>query len=298
MVFRPVFPAPGKRKRNAEDVIISILSQEFPLTLQQLHGAARRQFGIAVSYQAIRKAAMRLFAERILYKEGRQYSIDRNWILDSERTVSMLKERYFAAAPRHRTVVGDAATEYIFGNLIEKDRVWCRIQEDWIRNRDPGEAPVIAWQGMHNWWLLGQLEHETRFMERIRSEVTVYQLVNGTSPLDRWSVKYYRKLGVHCMSNAGKGEKGSYLVVFGDYVMETSYPPELVEQLERFYNRTRKIEDIDLNRIMSILTSRQRIRVTLLKNRQIAEKVRADIVRRFRSAPQRSASPARQATGR
>ena len=116
----------------------------------------------------------------------------------------------------------------------------------------------------------------------IKDKVRVYQLVNGKSYLDKWSVKFYKRLGINCTINKSKTKnKANYIVVFGDYVMQTYYPKDIIEKLEKFYKKTKQLEDIDLNEIMSILTLKRDIKVTLIKNREIANKVREDIIKQF-----------------
>lgn len=284
-MIRITLPQPGQYKKNTADIIITVLATDFPLTLKQLHNRVKYLFGISITYQAIRKAVHNLLKENVLIKQEKAYLINRTWILESRKFIEQLQKSYFELAkPKEKIKVGEQVTEYTFSNLIEKDKLWCKIQEDWLNTKEKNEPEIIAWNGMHNWWLLGQLEHETRFMNLIKGKVNVYQLINGHSYLDKHSVKFYHKLGINCTINNEKNiDKSSYIVVFGDYIMQTFYPKTIVDKLERFYNKTKTLEDVDLNEIMVILTEKAEIKVTLIKNKIIAEKMRNDILRHFES---------------
>ena len=57
MPFEFVLPKPGAYKKATKDLIVSILAREHPLTLKQMLQRIRKQYGVSVTYQAVRKSA-------------------------------------------------------------------------------------------------------------------------------------------------------------------------------------------------------------------------------------------------
>lgn len=69
---------PGNGKTS--EIIILILSEEWPLSLKQIHKRVRRKYGINVTAQAIHKNLKALNESRVLERENQGYKINIKWV--------------------------------------------------------------------------------------------------------------------------------------------------------------------------------------------------------------------------
>ena len=70
----------GKSESAVPEMVIELLTDEWPLSLKGLHLRIRRRFAKEISYQAVHKAVRKMFKEDVLVMEGRHYKINTAWL--------------------------------------------------------------------------------------------------------------------------------------------------------------------------------------------------------------------------
>ena len=85
---------------KAKDAIVSILSQEWPLTMKEIYFAAVRQHALNVSYQAMHKATKQLIQRRIITRNERTYSLNTEWIKQIKGFTENLEKAYERTAEK------------------------------------------------------------------------------------------------------------------------------------------------------------------------------------------------------
>lgn len=85
---------------TAKDAIVSILSQEWPLTMKEIYFAAVRQHALNVSYQAIHKATKQLVQQKVVAKNERTYCLNTEWIKQIKGFTENLEKAYERAAEK------------------------------------------------------------------------------------------------------------------------------------------------------------------------------------------------------
>ena len=78
MVIKLSLPGIDKSDR-VKDIIVKILSFEWPLTLAQISHKAKKEHQCSKSYQAIFKALNELKEEGIIIKQNNNYSLNLSW---------------------------------------------------------------------------------------------------------------------------------------------------------------------------------------------------------------------------
>ena len=74
-------PQLGEDTKNVKDLVFTVLTQEQPLSLIKLTNRIQSQYNLHITYQAVRKAVATLLKQKVLIKEKRQYSINKDWVL-------------------------------------------------------------------------------------------------------------------------------------------------------------------------------------------------------------------------
>jgi putative hydrolase of the HAD superfamily len=70
----------GKERPTVQDSIISVLAEEFPLSINELKSKIKHRYGLSVSYQAVHKEATQLFDRDILQRDGKLFLLSANWV--------------------------------------------------------------------------------------------------------------------------------------------------------------------------------------------------------------------------
>lgn len=65
---------------SVKEIIIQILSEEWPLPLKSLHWKIAREHGKSISFQATHKALNKLVEQNILVKNEKRYRLNLAWL--------------------------------------------------------------------------------------------------------------------------------------------------------------------------------------------------------------------------
>jgi len=79
---------------KVKDTVVSILGKDWPLSLKEIYFAAIREYGMAVSYQAVHKATKQLAESKIIIKRERRYSLNIGWIKQVKGFSESLEKAY------------------------------------------------------------------------------------------------------------------------------------------------------------------------------------------------------------
>jgi len=95
MILSITLPQLNPKSASAKDLIISILSNEWPLTAKTLWAKMQREGSVSLSYQAVHKSLLVLEREKIVEKIGKGYQINLDWLNNlrkfSDKTIESYK---------------------------------------------------------------------------------------------------------------------------------------------------------------------------------------------------------------
>jgi len=88
--------SPGRlnSEGKVKDAIVSILSNEWPLTLKEIYFSVVRRHCLRVSHQAVHKALKQLVESKVVAKKERRYRLNIEWIKGIKRFGENLEEAY------------------------------------------------------------------------------------------------------------------------------------------------------------------------------------------------------------
>jgi len=283
MVLEISVPGLGDKPKNAKDAVVSLLSREYPLSVKAISLKIRKKYGISVTFQAVYKVVNQLLDEGVLVKEGKEVAINKNWIVNLKAFTDGLQRKYFEdVKSKEKIIATDDIKVYSFRSVLEKDKFWCKLHEKWVLENGRVDKRPTAWWGAHCWWVLAQLDNEDALVKQIKKHgCQMFWLNSGATFLDKWSKHYYQGKGLHYRSGVKNADHSVYIMAIGDYVFESRYPKELVKELEKFYNGVRNIRDMNLGKLMDILKKEREIKMTVIKNKILANQLRKEILKKF-----------------
>src|SRR3989344_169113 len=283
MTLELVIPETDVKNRNTKDLVFSVLIEEQSKTLTQLHREIKRRYGISVTFQAVIKAINSLLAHKVIIKEGKVYSLSKDWVFETRNFFDRVyTENFKVKKPMKRVELGKEITLYTVSNLLELDRLWNDLLVTWTKKETEDKRNV--WKGRHCWWLIPRLQEEDILHDLFaKQRIKTHNLLAENTVLDKIVVNYYKnKKEFIKISKNIKLDSNLNLSSFGEYLVKFEIPKEVSGKLEKIYKNTRNNKNLDLKRILDIFKENCEIEVTVMKNKFIANKIKDEVVSYFK----------------
>jgi hypothetical protein len=279
----------GNYKKNLPDILQIILAKENSLTISEISKRLREEFFVRVTFQAVRKSLNILVDRKILEVADKRYSLDKNYILELKRLTDQLLKNYFSGSKPGKinawTKNQQQHATYTFENFIKTDQFCNEIILDWAYNLKEGDNCTFCFQSPHYWYIFGQLVLESNFLSEIKKlKVDAYYIADGKTILDKWTKRFYDEHRINFAINASKKITNTTMSVFGDLVVQYDYPQDLYDAIEEFYVSTVSLENLDLSRLANLLKFNTEIKMTVIRNKMIAQKLKEELLSQFKKS--------------
>lgn len=248
---------------SVKNAVISILAEKWPLTAKGIHGQIVTVFGLDVSYQAVHKMVKSLEQEHIIVKDGKSYKLNHEWIEKARAFSEQLSDAYAPMKKEGQTI--------ILPSIYDTDKFLLNIL---LQNMPKeGERPFLGLHWMHFWVPLFLSISEYNQIKELARKFDFYAISRGSTTIDRWCAKFWekfavkKKIGVDCAAI-------SDLVIYQDMVIEVFYPTKIKKELDKFYDKAKRIEDLDVSYLFeNIFKKKTEITVVMHKNKTLARQL-------------------------
>jgi len=96
-------PVLNHRDKSISELVVTMLTEEWPLSTKGIHNRLKRLYAREVSFQATHKAIKKLYFEEILVKYGGYYKLNHDWLRQVGKFSNDVIERY----GKHQTMLKD-----------------------------------------------------------------------------------------------------------------------------------------------------------------------------------------------
>ena len=282
MAIEILIPDISAKDGTTKDLVFSILAEDNPKTLTQLHREIKRRYGISITFQAVIKAVNSLRLHKVLVKEGKLYNLNKDWIFETRNFFDKLYTEYFKVKkPMKKIELGKEVTIYTVNNLLELDRLWNDLLFNWARKETEDKRNV--WRGRHCWWLIPRLQEEDILHDFFAKQgIKTYNILTRNTLLDKITINYYlKKKEFIKITNGIELKKDDQISAFGEFLMKFEIPKAISDKLEKIYQSTKKIEDLDLKKVIDIFKQNSEIEVMIIKDKLLADKIKQEIIDYF-----------------
>ena len=183
--------------------------------------------------------------------------------------------------PKNIDSIKGEVSVFTFDSLNKMMKFWEDIVDDWFENFKEGDYNINCYQGAHGWEGLLHSDRERTMMGRLTEKgIKSYVLSIGNTPLDRYVWKFYKKTGLKIVFNPSLSsfDKSYYVATYGETIVQVHYPPEIVEDLEKFFRKNKTIKDLDLHELSEIVNKKQEIKLTVIRNLAMAKQINKSII--------------------
>jgi len=282
MTLEIVIPEADRKDKTTKDMVFSILIDDKPKTLTQLHREIKQRYRVSVSFQAVIKAVNSLLSQNVLTKENKLYSINKDWIFKTRNFFDRLYTNHFKVnKPIKKVKLGKEIVVYTVHNLLELDRLWNDVLTNWAKEEKKDKRN--CWKGSHAWWIIPRLQEEDILHDfMIKQNIKTYNLWTKNTVLDKLATKYYKgKKEFTKINTRIDEEKDSHIAAFGENVVKFEIPKQLSNKLEKIYQKTKRLEDLDIKQVIDLFKENTEIEYVIIKDKFLANKVKEEIISYF-----------------
>jgi len=273
---------PFGNRGDVRDLVFTILTKEYPLKLIQLTNFIRKRYGKMVTFQAVRKATLQLVSEKILIHNKEGFIINKDWVKESKQIIDKLYEEINQDKIRttQDSIKGEVSV-FSFNSLNEMMKFWQNLIQRWEDNLKKGEPKINCYQAAHVWEGLLHLDKEREIMSKLKKKgITSYILSTGNTLLDKNIQRFYKKIGIKMIINPSSSsfDKSYYVGTYGELIVQTQYPDEIVKELDLFFKRNHNLKEFDLEELSEIVNKKREIKLTVINNMAMAKQINNSII--------------------
>jgi len=268
---------------SVKNLVFSILTKEYPLKIVELTNLIRKRYGKSVTFQAVRKAILELIKEEVLIKKENEFLINKNWIFETKKQIDQIYQNLNEEKSKPKSInsIEGEISVFTFDSLAEMMKFWQNIIDDWFKNFKKGDANINAYQGAHGWEGLLYADKEKNTMGTLKKkDIKSYALSIGNTPLDRYIWKFYSTIGlkVGFSHSTSTFDKGYYVATYGETIVQSHYPKEIVEEIDKFFKKNKTIKNLNLHELSEIVNKKIKIKLTVIKNLSMAKQINKSII--------------------
>ncbi|MFH1256819.1 MAG: hypothetical protein V1494_06025 [Candidatus Diapherotrites archaeon] len=267
-----IVPQLNGKASSTRDKVISLLSNEWPLSARKIHNALAKGNGFSSSYQATHKIISQLVLDGVLEKSEKNYSLNRKWIEELKNASHSIHSAYFdkKASPSF------SESSFSFESMHEADKF---ILDFFVTNY-PGDGEAIAWQWQHYWLPLFLSMKEYEKLKLIPKTAKIYSIVKGSNVIDKWCSEFWNKQGFSSKSGVNYGDND--IIAMGDLVLQAFYPKSLMKEINGFFSKTKNIQDLDVKHLFdNIFLKKTQIPIIIAKNPALAKQIKENVQKHF-----------------
>jgi len=270
---------------DVKDLIFTILTRESPLKLIHLTNFIRKRYGKQVTFQAVRKATLQLVSQNVVLHKKEGFMINKEWVKETKGFIDNLYETINQETINpDQDSINNEISVFTFESLNELMKFWQNLIKDWYEKYKKGDQKVNCYQAAHVWEGLLHLDKEKEIMGNLKKKgVMSYILTAGNSILDKNIQRFYKKIGIKFMISASSSsfDKSYYVGTYGDLIVQSQYPQELVKELDLFFKKNNSLKNLDLSELSEIVNRKRKLKMTVIRNKAMAQRINKSLLSQF-----------------
>jgi len=265
-----VLPEMGAKK-SVKDLVISILTDDWPLTLKRIYNQIKKRYAVSVTYQAVHKAINELKEKGVIKKEGKVYLIDKKWIENIKDFSEKLEKSYEEERPLSKIKEGFSV------NTIWE--LWPIFIEAFKKDIFNSNNKSVCYVG--HLVLNPQLGSEKQIedYQELAKKYKFFMVATSHSLLNKIWKSYWEKLGVKVKIGAKLNSNPSIdIFVVGNFIIQIFHPEKIIEKENKLREKVKKVSDINIKDIHDIYFKNYgKIHVIAIKNKELSSQLRNEV---------------------
>lgn len=266
------------KPESTKDMIIMILSEEFPLTLPKIKNILQKKYQKTISYQGIYKELNLMIEKKIIIKEDKSYLLNKEWILNLNKYSKELYAKYnnsLTEISYNKLLKLSKEGESVileFNDLFEHDKFFIDLLY-YFNNYIPKEEPILM-HYTNNWWPFLYGREEIEILSNLQSPF--YTLCTPKSELDNWACDFENKIGLKVKMIDKKTAFWNFNL-FGPYVINYIVDEKIIKLMNDYFKKHKNLKDLDLHKLHNILKVKGNFKIIFMINSEIRKNILKEI---------------------
>ena len=272
MIINALFP--GKTPEKVKEMIVTILTSEYPLSIKELKLLLKKHFNKSVSYQAIHKEILKLQKEGILKKRENKYKLNLDWVKKVGFFSELIISNYTTENKNSILKLLDLKKEgdtvsFDFDSYSEIDSFFAEFF-DYYDELFPKKPPILMHYS-NNWWPLLYPMDEVRIFKKLQSKI--YGVTALNYPINNWCCDFEREIGINVVFTNKKEDFEWTRNVFGDLLIKLYLDEKVNKEIKDFFEKNRNFRGIDLKELIRIIHLEGNFKLVAIKDSARAKKI-------------------------
>ncbi len=261
-------PGMDPKKMSVKDLIITVMTTDWPLAQRKLFNLLKKRYGLGVSYQAVHKALQELVKKNIVAKNDKEYSLNLDWVKELQEFTGKLEESYITKTPLAERKWKENMQTFVFDNLFNMDKFLIAQFTELLTDEERIDLPCYShWE--FSWWPLFFSRQEYRGLAALKNPSRIYISIRDSSDVAKLCANMYTKLGVKIKVGMDLENNFDYIIL-GDSVIQMYWPEQLKKDVKKVFKGVKDLAQLDMHALVQIFERKEKINVVVLKNLQIA----------------------------
>ena len=277
MAFNIIAPEISNKSKNSKDMIITLLTYEWPLTLKQIYNKIKKQYSYSSTYQSVYKAVKELCEKKALLEKSKKYEINIGWIKKLQSFTDIVETNYYAKEKIH-SIAGlkesksnQDITVINFEKIFDAEKyLYYFMKTELFKSKNT----EVCYQVNHEWkpifYLRAEYNYYTRLLEKGHK---IYFLTSGNSYIEELSKKFYQSLKINFKTESSPQVQDS--VAFNNFFIQIFIPDELKKEMKT------NLENKNILELLKTLKKPSSIKMIINKDKDLADEFKKQIVSKF-----------------
>lgn len=262
----PVF-FPNVKIKSTKDLIIRLLTKKKEMTNQSLFLQIKKQYGISVTYQAVRQALTELTVANVLVKNQKYYSISTKWIKTLDDFSNLLKKKYVENFDIK--LIDEKTKEIELNSLYDLGHFILYSFNDHFfdinKKRD-------LFMFVHNLWFPFFDNRKRQLLRDFFSQNKNFIFTKNKGIVNRVFGVFYKKFGK--VKLGIKFDNFFDIIIQGDCVVKIYMPKDLRNKMNKLYKSRNPFNFKILNEFSDVTYSNYPIKLIITRDKLMAKEMK------------------------
>lgn len=266
------------KKGNVKDLIVLLLSQEWPLTTKKIYLQLQKRYAKTCTYQAVFKALKELEENGVVERKEEGYMLNTKWLKEIQQFTKTIETRYFTK-DRHNLMAGIKESKQegnisilTFETIFDVEKYLYYLQKEYLQRSE--KIKLICYHHKHEWRPIYYMRAEYNWVKKMQaSKHKYYILCSGNTIVDKFCEKFYKSIGANIKLNVNCASTCELMIV-DDLVIEIYLSSGLTKEMDKEFEKIKEIGQLKGAQLaMNIFEKKEDIQVVIRRDKSIAKQI-------------------------
>ncbi|MBT3985639.1 hypothetical protein HOD38_04860 [archaeon] len=276
---------PSSKPTKVREMIVNILTTDFPLSIKKLKLLLKKNYNKSVSYQAIHKEINNLIDDKIAIKKDQKFQLNIHWLQEVRFSTDLVLSNY--SSKKRNSILrlldlkrdGDTVS-FDFSSYNEIDAFFLELF-DYYSDLFPQKNTILMHYS-NNWWPLLYPMEERRIFSKIKADV--YGITALKYTLNKWCCEYEKSIGINVHFTPTKDGIQWTHNVFGDLLFNIYLDEDINKKIVKFFNKNRDFRGINLRELIEIIHEKGNFKLVVIKDTAFTKSVLETELKLFKNS--------------